>query len=104
LRTWLSDAGCDAGHTRRAGCDDPQEIVEYLADRQRRKNKVTLSTCRPTPMLTGATQRSVCYCQTTGASAAHALRIVQLTVPCVGRSYELFPDGFNPHHLLEPHE
>ena len=31
-------------------------------------------------------------CQTTSASAAHTLRSVLITVPCVGCSYELFPD------------
>ena len=33
------------------------------------------------------------------ASAPHMLRIVPNTVPCVGRSEEHFPDGFE-HHLL----
>ena len=37
------------------------------------------------------------YCHTTSASTAHALRIVLLTVPRVGRSCELFPDGFDLH-------
>ena len=41
----------------------------------------------------------VIYCQTTSASTAHAFRIVLHTVPRVGRSYELFPDGFDLHLL-----
>jgi len=35
------------------------------------------------------------------ASAPHMLRIVPHTVPCVSRSYEHFPDGFELHLL--PH-
>jgi hypothetical protein len=41
----------------------------------------------------------VIYRQTASASAAHAFRIVLHTVPRVGRSYELFPDGFYLHLL-----
>ena len=33
----------------------------------------------------------ICY-KTTSASTAHALRVVLLNVPRVGRSYALFPD------------
>ena len=35
-------------------------------------------------------ERLVIYCQTTSVSAAHAVRIVLLTIPRVGRSEELF--------------
>ena len=35
----------------------------------------------------------------TGARTAHAQHMVQITVPRVGRSYELFPDGFHLHLL-----
>jgi len=38
----------------------------------------------------------VIYCQTT----AHASRVVLLTIPRVGRSYELVPGGFYLHLLL----
>ena len=36
------------------------------------------------------------YGETTRGSAAHALHIVILTVPRVGRSDELFPNGGQP--------
>jgi hypothetical protein len=44
-------------------------------------------------------KRLVIYCQTTSVSAVRALRIVLRTVPRVGRSCELFPEGFYLHLL-----
>jgi hypothetical protein len=53
------------------------------------------------PLCAQMGERLVMYCQTTSVSAAHALRIVLLTAPRVGRSYELFSDGFYLHLLPE---
>ena len=40
---------------------------------------------------------------TTSARTAHALRIVLITVPCVGGFHKLFLEGFDL-HLLQPPE
>ena len=47
----------------------------------------------------GGRERLVIYCQTSSVSAAHPLRIVLLSAPRVGRSYEQILDGFELHLL-----
>jgi len=73
-------------HVRGQGATDPQR------GNQRRLRYVPLRT---------ECERLVSYCHTTSASTTHALRIVLLTLPSVGRSYQRFPDGFDLHLPLK---